>query len=201
MSFNIKNSFVSRAIVEDDKQVDAEENKESDEVVIQEQYDPRTLFERLQEQRTLKEEKFAEESRLSNQIKRVDEEEAEFFRILSDEKEKLEYERKIKEQLALEEYRLAVEARAAPVGPAVTTANAVAASSNKQKPVIKSNKLSKQSIKGALFVKKKKRESDSEEDEEEEEEKVKPTTKKQKTSLSLLADYGDISSSSSDSEA
>lgn len=101
----------------------------------------------------------------------------------------------------MEEYRLAVEARAAPVGPAVTTANAVAASSNKQKPVIKSNKLSKQSIKGALFVKKKKRESDSEEDEEEEEEKVKPTTKKQKTSLSLLADYGDISSSSSDSEA
>ncbi|KAG2235870.1 hypothetical protein INT48_008173 [Thamnidium elegans] len=198
MSFNIKNSFVSRAIVEDNKQVDAEENKESDEVVIQEQYDPRTLFERLQEQKTLKEEKFAEESRLSNQIKRVDEEEAEFFRILSDEKEKLEYERKIKEQLELEEYRLAVEARAAPVGPAVTTANAVA-SSSKQKPVIKSNKLSKQSIKGALFVKKKKRESDSEE-EEEEEEPVKPTAKKQKTSLSLLADYGDINSDS-DSDA
>lgn len=102
----------------------------------------------------------------------------------------------------MEEYRLAVEARAAPVGPAVTTANAVAASSNKQKPVIKSNKVSKQSIKGALFVKKKKRESDSEEgEEEEEEEKVKPTAKKQKTSLSLLADYGDISSSSSDSDA
>ncbi|KAI8068895.1 hypothetical protein BDF21DRAFT_445847 [Thamnidium elegans] len=198
MSFNIKNSFVSRAIVEDNKQVDAEENKESDEVVIQEQYDPRTLFERLQEQKTLKEEKFAEESRLSNQIKRVDEEEAEFFRILSDEKEKLEYERKIKEQLELEEYRLAVEARAAPVGPAVTTANAVA-SSSKQKPVIKSNKLSKQSIKGALFVKKKKRESDSEE-EEEEEEPVKPMAKKQKTSLSLLADYGDINSDS-DSDA
>lgn len=33
MSFNIKNSFVSRAIVEADKQVDAEENKESDEGV------------------------------------------------------------------------------------------------------------------------------------------------------------------------
>lgn len=31
MSFNIKNSFISRAIVEDDKQVDAEGTKESDE--------------------------------------------------------------------------------------------------------------------------------------------------------------------------
>lgn len=31
MSFNIKNSFVSRAIVEDDKQVDAEGGKDTDE--------------------------------------------------------------------------------------------------------------------------------------------------------------------------
>ncbi|KAI9355163.1 hypothetical protein BD770DRAFT_391321 [Pilaira anomala] len=210
MSFNINSSFVSRAVVEDNKQVDAAEDNK-DEVVIQEEYDPRTLFERLQEQKNLKEEKFAEESRLSNQIKRVDEEEAEFFRILSDEKEKLEYERKIKEQLELEEYRQAVEARAAPIGPAVTTANAVVASSlssssssSKPKPIIKTNKLSKQSIKGALFIKKKKRGSDSDSEEEEEEEKKKetePKTKKQKTSLSLLADYGDISSSSSsDSE-
>jgi hypothetical protein len=74
-------------------------------VVIQEEYDPRTLFERLQEQKNLKQEKFEEESRLSNLIKRVDEEEAEYFRTLSDEKEKLEFEMRRKEELELEDYR------------------------------------------------------------------------------------------------
>jgi hypothetical protein len=189
-------------------------------VVIQEQYDPRTLYERLQEQRTMKEEKFLEESRLSNQIKRVDTEEAEYFRTLSDEKEKLEYERKVKEQLELEEYRQAVEARATPASQIAAIATAAVAVSAintvKPKPNIKSNKLSKNSIKGALIVKKKKRDDDSEDESEAKEEKIEkpldkkfktsPTTKANKTakdagSLSLLsAAYGDISSTDSEED-
>lgn len=90
--------------------------------------------------------------------------------------------------MELAEYRQAVEARATPLGPAVTTATAAvaAATTPKPKPIIKSKK----SVKGALFVKKR-RQSDSEEDE-------KPVDKKQKVaaaSLTLLADYGDISDS------
>lgn len=127
----------------------------------------------------MKEEKFAEESRLANQIKRVDAEEAEFFRTLSDEKEKLDHDRKIKEELELAEYRQAVESRAGPSGPAVAVMTPPVA-----KPKQQSVK-TKKSLKGALFVKKRKHESDSEEEVE----------KKQKTSLSLLADYGDISDS------
>ncbi|KAG2208131.1 hypothetical protein INT47_010493 [Mucor saturninus] len=201
MSFNIKNSFVSRAIVEDDKQVDAEGGKDTEEVVIQEEYDPRTLFERLQEQRTLKEEKFAEESRLSNQIKRVDAEEAEFFRTLSDEKEKLDHDRKIKEELELAEYRQAVEARAQPVGPAsivapsstITTTAIVTSTTTHNKPSTPTAAAakSKKSVKGgALFVKKRKHSTDDTEKEDN-----KKTKKASTTSLSLLVDYGDISDS------
>lgn len=162
-------------------------------MVIQEQYDPRTLFERLQEQRNLKEEKFAEESRLSNQIKRVDAEEAEFFRTLSDEKEKLDHDRKIKEELELAEYRQAVEARAQPVGPAiaVSTIPIQSTTTNNNDNTLAKPKLavkSKKSVKGALFVKKRKHDDVDE--------KVAVDNKKQKsTSLSLLADYGDISDS------
>lgn len=168
-------------------------------VVIQEQYDPRTLYERLQEQKTLKEEKFAEESRLSNQIKRVDEEEAEYFKILSDEREKLEYERKVKEQLELEEYRQAVEARATPAGVPVAVVNTTKVNTKKPAPTLaKSNS---KSVKGALFIKKKKRSHESSDEEEEEKDTKKSKTTPVKGSLSLLsASYGDISSSSSDSE-
>lgn len=172
----------------------------------------------------MKEEKFLEDSRLSNQIKRVDAEEAEYFRTLSDEKEKLEYERKVKEQLELEEYRQAVESRSIPAAAApIITAAATTSTITKPKPIIKSNKLSKNSIKGALFVKKKKRDEDS--DDEEEEKTEKPADKKLKTSaaaakattttqkentkekgaqsagsLGLLSAYGDISSSDSEED-
>lgn len=173
-------------------------------VVVQEAYDPRTLYERLQEQKTMKEEKFAEESRLSNQIKRVDEEEAEYFRTLSDEKEKIEYQRRIKETLELEEYRQAVEsARSNPAAqiPILDTTASIATTSTKAKPTTKPTSNNKRnSLKGALFIKKKRNSTD---DDRQEEENEKPAEKKQKTDgnpLSLLSAYGDISSSS-DSES
>ncbi|KAI8638029.1 N-terminal domain of NEFA-interacting nuclear protein NIP30-domain-containing protein [Parasitella parasitica] len=198
MSFNIKSSFVSRAVVEDDEEKQLETETNAKEVVVQEHYDPRTLYERLQEQKTLKEEKFAEESRLSNQIKRVDEEEAEYFRTLSDEKEKLEHQRKVKETLELEEYRQAVESARSNPTPQIPLLDTAATTSTKPKPAIKPSNTKRNSLKGALLIKKKR---DAGEDEQEVDEK--PADKKQKTennSLSLLSAYGDISSSDSESE-
>lgn len=174
-------------------------------VVVQEAYDPRTLYERLQEQRTLKEEKFAEESRLSNQIKRVDEEEAEYFRTLSDEKEKLEYQRKIKETLELEEYRQAVEsARSNPASqiPTLEATTSLTSTLKTAKPAHSNHNNKRNSLKGALFIKKKRHASDDEDDETEEpkaKEEKKPADKKQKTDnnpLALLSAYGDVSSDS-----
>lgn len=103
----------------------------------------------------------------------------------------MEYERKIKEKLELEEYRLAVEARSTPAAPPPVAPIAVVS-----KPAIKStNNTSKSKVKGALFIKKKKRSNDDSSDEDE---KDKAVTKKPKTSMSLLSDtYGDISSSDS----
>lgn len=175
-------------------------------VVVQEAYDPRTLYERLQEQRTLKEEKFAEESRLSNQIKRVDEEEAEYFRTLSDEKEKLEYQRKVKETLELEEYRQAVEsARSNPASqiPTLEATTSLTSTLKTTKPAHSNNNNKRNSLKGALFIKKKRHASDDEDDETGEPKKAKeerrPADKKQKTDnnpLALLSAYGDVSSDS-----
>ncbi|KAI8091052.1 N-terminal domain of NEFA-interacting nuclear protein NIP30-domain-containing protein [Gilbertella persicaria] len=191
MSFNIKSSFVSRSVVENNKEKQVG-NESGGGGVAPEAYDPRTLYERLQEQRMLKEEQFAEDSRLSNQIKRVSEEEAEYFKILADEKEKLEKQRKTKEKLELEEYRLAVEnARSAPSNPLLEE------KSVKKKSIFaKPNKLQKN--KGVLFVKKKRQESEEEEEEEEApvEKKTKTTHEEDKAPLSLLSAYGDISSDS-----
>jgi FAM192A/Fyv6, N-terminal domain len=73
--------------------------------VPSEPYDPRTLYERLQEQKTLKEEALAEAMRFSNLVKRVDDEEMEYYRTLSDTQLQAELEKKRQETKELEEYR------------------------------------------------------------------------------------------------
>lgn len=155
----------------------------------------------MQEQKTLKEEEFAEKSRLSNQIKRVDEEEAEYFRTLSDEKEKLEHQRKVKETLELEEYRQAVEsARSNPAAqiPILEATTAILPSTAKAASKPKATTASahnnkRNSLKGALFIKKKRHASDDEDEEEEKPADKKPKTQ-DKNPLSLLSAYGDVSS-------
>ncbi|KAI9476020.1 MAG: N-terminal domain of NEFA-interacting nuclear protein NIP30-domain-containing protein [Benjaminiella poitrasii] len=221
MSFNIKNSFISRSIVEADKEKQIEESSEPP-VVVQESYDPRTLYERLQEQKAIKEEKFAEESRFANHIKRIDDEEAEYFKTLADEKEKLERQRIISEQLELEEYRKAVESTRStsvtsqlPIIESSTKMALTTASTNatKHPSIIKSNKNSKNNIKGVLFVKKRgrdeKEEAEKKDVQSDKKAKLSNTTslsegKKDSASsgsLSLLSAYGDVSSSESEDEA
>ncbi|KAI8994888.1 N-terminal domain of NEFA-interacting nuclear protein NIP30-domain-containing protein [Pilobolus umbonatus] len=204
MSFNIKSSFVTRSVVENNKE-ELLDNTEINEVV-QEEYDPRTLYERLQEQRTIKEEKFQEESRLANQIKRVDEEEVEYFNTLSDEKEKLEHQIKLKERQELEEYRKAVEDIRS--NPATQLPNAlIPKPTTAPKPLIKPRKLLKNAVKGLVLLKKKGEKEDESFNRKENESSKKreddQPVKKQKTSngsLSLLSAYGDNSDESSEEE-
>lgn len=131
----------------------------------------------------------------------MDEEEIAFYKTLSDEKEKLEYEQKIKEKLELEEFRQAVDsARSNPTNPPeINTLKPT-----KPKVPVKSNK--RDSLKGALFIKKKRDKDDEEEKPVEKKQKidVSPTTdtktKATAGSLSLLSAYGDVSSSDSESD-
>ncbi|KAG0174357.1 hypothetical protein DFQ28_006660 [Apophysomyces sp. BC1034] len=152
MSFNIGKSFVSRAVIAEDKEQEIGSSVEGTSKPETE-YDPRTLYERLQEQRDIKEELFQEQTRLSNLIKRIDDDEAEYFQTLSDVQEKLEEEKKKKEDEELEEYRKAVEqARTVPAPPPpasdTKSSTPVVPVSNKRKP-------SKNALEGLVVVKKK----------------------------------------------
>ncbi|KAI8991332.1 N-terminal domain of NEFA-interacting nuclear protein NIP30-domain-containing protein [Mycotypha africana] len=159
-------NFVTGAIVENDEEKQLKTNSTKSEVV-QEEYDPRTLYERLQEQKLLKEEKFAEESRFANHIKRIDEDEAEYFKILAEEKEKIESQRKLKEQLELEEFRQAQNSIMVPaqaILPATVAATHIndkgkAAKSSLKAATVKKSTLTKA---GAVIMKKRKQEDDSE---------------------------------------
>ncbi|KAL0088572.1 N-terminal domain of NEFA-interacting nuclear protein NIP30-domain-containing protein [Phycomyces blakesleeanus] len=125
MSFN--KSFVSRGVVEgEEEKLDGSEVQAS--APIQD-YDPRTLFERLQEQRNIKDEEFHEATRLSNLIKLVDADEAEFYKTLSDEQKSLDEKRKMKEKDELETYRKAVEQARLTAPPPPTLAATVSATS------------------------------------------------------------------------
>ncbi|CAG8468329.1 1469_t:CDS:2 [Paraglomus occultum] len=76
--------------------------KEEEEV-----YDPRTLYERLQEQKMKKEEALQEMTRFSNLIHRLDEDEIEFLATLESQERKNEKVKLKKEEELLEEFRRA----------------------------------------------------------------------------------------------
>lgn len=72
---------------------------------LQEPQDHRTLYERLQEQKNIKEELFKESTRLSNLIKRIDDDDADYYHTLADTQKRLEEEIQQKEREELEAYR------------------------------------------------------------------------------------------------
>ena len=59
----------------------------------EEEYDPRSLFERLEQQKAEVQEKYEEQQRLSNQVKGLDEEEADFLASVSDQQRQIEKKR------------------------------------------------------------------------------------------------------------
>ncbi|KAI7884591.1 hypothetical protein K492DRAFT_173834 [Lichtheimia hyalospora FSU 10163] len=179
--------FVSRSIVDQDKELeinDKQNEQGSDSSKPQQEYDPRTLFERLQEQRTIKEEQFQEATRLSNLIKRVDDEEAEYFESLLDVQEKLALEQRQKEQDEIAAYRKAVEQTRTTAPELPTTMTTPAASKKPSSQRRSSAGSSKKALDGLVIVKKKRNADDVESDDENKDKEEKADThisKKAKT--------------------
>ncbi|CAG8527586.1 13420_t:CDS:2 [Cetraspora pellucida] len=105
--------FVSSAEIEEARKKRAEEWKAAYErlgekpPVVEEEYDPRTLYEKLQEQKMKKEEAFQEMTRFSNLIHRLDEDEIDFLATLEHEQRGKEMEKMKKVEQELEEFRRA----------------------------------------------------------------------------------------------
>ncbi|KAI8071741.1 N-terminal domain of NEFA-interacting nuclear protein NIP30-domain-containing protein [Gongronella butleri] len=227
MSFK---SFVSRSVITENEEK-AIEGQSAGQTggssgAAQAEYDPRTLYERLQEQKQIKDDEFKEKTKFSNLVKRIDEEDAEYYQALSETQQKLDDERRLKDQLELEQFRRAVEDTHTPLtskNHAATNTTAATANhttaprklSNPPKKDPASKKLS-----GLVLVKKKRDRDDDNDDKKDDRgskdghEKATHDTKKQKTRDSataaaapaakgglgsLLADYGD-SDSNSDSD-
>ncbi|KAI7851127.1 N-terminal domain of NEFA-interacting nuclear protein NIP30-domain-containing protein [Circinella umbellata] len=211
--------FVSRSIVDQnqEKEIPKEGDQEvgdSSNTTAQEEYDPRTLYERLQEQKNIKEELFQEQTRFSNLIKRVDDEEAEYYQTLSDVQERLNLEKAQKERDELEAFRKAVEetrhtqptvdtvgtiTNTDTTTTATTKSSSSSSSSATQKPGRRRS--SKNALEGLVVVKKKrtgdeKDEADKDDKKEDEHQakKVKPNTTAAATTDSKKT--ADISSSS-----
>ncbi|KAJ2081248.1 hypothetical protein H4R24_002467 [Coemansia sp. RSA 988] len=74
-------------------------------------YDPRTLYERLQEQRAKKEDAYTESRRFANQIRKLDTEEIEFLDTVDELEKKKQFDQKQSEKLALAEFNIKVADR------------------------------------------------------------------------------------------
>ncbi|CAG8619335.1 20151_t:CDS:2 [Racocetra fulgida] len=101
--------FVSSTEIEEARKKRAEEWKAAYERLGEkEEYDPRTLYEKLQEQKMKKEEAFQEMTRFSNLIHRLDEDEIDFLATLEHEQRGKEMEKMKKVEQELEEFRRSV---------------------------------------------------------------------------------------------
>ncbi|OTF70640.1 FAM192A-like protein [Euroglyphus maynei] len=103
-------SFVSESVLDEQRKHRQEEwlknRKESDPIEAPEpEYDPRTLYERLQEQKQKKQEEFDESRKMKNLVKVLDNDEIEFLAICNNSKAELENQKYREELLALEEYK------------------------------------------------------------------------------------------------
>ncbi|ORX58824.1 hypothetical protein DM01DRAFT_1333444 [Hesseltinella vesiculosa] len=217
MSFK---SFVSRSIVTDNEEKDINTQDASSVKASSSdaEYDPRTLYERLQEQKLKKEDEFREKTKFSNLVKRIDEEDAEYYQALSETQHQQDTARKAKDELELEEFRKAVESTRLPPSnnarpPASTRRPSLTTiTSSTKKPATKKESNSKMA--GLVLVKKRSHDEASMDDKPDTNSK-KPKTDKTKTGSStgpattnppaattaaglgsLLADYGDSGSES-----
>ncbi|RIA94706.1 N-terminal domain of NEFA-interacting nuclear protein NIP30-domain-containing protein [Glomus cerebriforme] len=109
----MENKFVSSKELEDARVKRQEEWKKAFERIgekpppIEENYDPRTLYERLQEQKVKKEEAFQEMTRFSNLIHRLDEDEIEFLATLESEERVKDLEKTKRDEEEIEKFRRA----------------------------------------------------------------------------------------------
>ncbi|KAF9209066.1 hypothetical protein BGZ49_006475 [Haplosporangium sp. Z 27] len=115
----------------------AYENKENPPPLQEEEtYDPRTLFERLQEQKQKKADAFAEATKFGNLIHKIDNDEFDFLRNLEDEEAEKKRQRDEQEQEELKKFRMNVQIKSAPPPPqpAAFATSTFASSSSSSSP-------------------------------------------------------------------
>ncbi|KAK3817234.1 MAG: N-terminal domain of NEFA-interacting nuclear protein NIP30-domain-containing protein [Benniella sp.] len=83
----------------------------------EEPYDPRTLYERLQEQKQKKQDAFLEATKFGNLIHKIDNDEFEFLNTLEDDEAKKKQELADQEAEELKKFRMNVKLRSAPPPP------------------------------------------------------------------------------------
>ncbi|KAF9964418.1 hypothetical protein BGZ70_006483 [Mortierella alpina] len=94
----------------------AYENKENPPPIQEEvPYDPRTLYERLQEQKQKKDDAFAEATKFGNLIHRIDNDEFDFLSTLENEEAQKKRELAEQEEEELKKFRMNVQLKTAPV--------------------------------------------------------------------------------------
>ncbi|XP_021263771.1 protein FAM192A [Numida meleagris] len=106
----INKRFVSEAELEERRKRRQEEwekvrKPEDPEECPEEAYDPRSLYERLQEQREKKQQEFEEQFKFKNMVRGLDEDETNFLDEVSRQQELLEKQRREEEMKELNEYR------------------------------------------------------------------------------------------------
>ncbi|XP_051953801.1 PSME3-interacting protein-like isoform X2 [Xyrauchen texanus] len=114
---DLTRKFVSESELEDKRkkrQEEWEKIRKSDdpEEVPEEEYDPRSLFERLQEQKDKKQEDYEEQFKFKNMVKGLDEEETSFLEEVSQQQCLIEKRRHDEEAKEIKEYRSALQKRA-----------------------------------------------------------------------------------------
>uniref|UniRef100_A0A2R5LLP8 Putative nefa-interacting nuclear protein nip30 n=1 Tax=Ornithodoros turicata TaxID=34597 RepID=A0A2R5LLP8_9ACAR len=106
-------SFVSEAEIEEKKKKRQEEwekvrNAEDPVEAPEEDYDPRSLYDRLQEQKMKKQAEFEEAHKLKNMIRGLDDDEVTFLEFVDMRKQEIESQRLKEDMQEIEEYRKAV---------------------------------------------------------------------------------------------
>ncbi|KAF4091605.1 hypothetical protein AMELA_G00038850 [Ameiurus melas] len=108
---DLSRKFVSESELEEKRKKRQEEwekvrKPDDPEEVPEEEYDPRSLFEKLQEQKDKKQEEYEEQFKFKNMVKGLDEDEAHFLDEVSRQQCLVEKQRRDEEKQELQEYRI-----------------------------------------------------------------------------------------------
>ncbi|XP_053478975.1 PSME3-interacting protein isoform X2 [Ictalurus furcatus] len=111
---DLSRKFVSESELEEKRKKRQEEwekvrKPDDPEEVPEEEYDPRSLFEKLQEQKDKKQEEYEEQFKFKNMVKGLDEDEAHFLDEVSRQQCLVEKQRRDEEKQELQEYRSALK--------------------------------------------------------------------------------------------
>ncbi|XP_071819198.1 PSME3-interacting protein-like [Apostichopus japonicus] len=103
-------AFVSESEIEDKKKKRQEEwervrKPEDPQDCPEEEYDPRTLFEKLQEQKDTKQAEFEEQFKFKNMVRGLDDEETEFLEEVSQKQQELEKSKMKEEKELLDQFK------------------------------------------------------------------------------------------------